>query len=49
LNFVIIGEIRVNNSRQTPDAALDVKQQAGIAQDLKLLANLIPNMPACPV
>jgi hypothetical protein len=32
-------------SWQTPNAATDVDQQSGIAQDLKLLADFIPHMP----
>jgi len=31
-------------SRQTPDAAADVKQQTGIAENLKLLANFIADV-----
>jgi hypothetical protein len=33
-----------NNSRQTPDAALDVQQQTEVSQHLKLLADLIANV-----
>jgi len=31
-------------SRQTPDAAADVKQQSGIAQDLQLLADFVADV-----
>ena len=36
-------------SRQTPFAATDVQQQTEIAQDLKLLANLIADVPVVGV
>ena len=31
--------------RQTPDAAVNVKQQADITQDLELLADFVADMP----
>jgi len=36
---------RITTSRQTPDTALDVKQQSGVAEDLELLTDFIADMP----
>ena len=36
-------------SRQTPATALDMKQSSGVAQNLQLLPDFIPHLPASPV